>query len=200
MMILDLKTRPQAKLKKIAEFLARGEVVAYPTETVYGLGCDATDFRAVEKIYQIKGRDQGSQLLVLVGSRSMAEKFFKFDKLSRRLAKEYWPGPLSLILPVRSEYREAFGREAVGVRLSSNPVATSLSRRLGKPIISTSANPSSQPAALSGDQVVAYFADQLNCIAALADIGELAHSPGSTIVDTSTGKIVVIRQGAINIS
>lgn len=199
-MILDLKTRPQAKLKKITEFLARGEVIAYPTETVYGLGCDATDKRAVEKIYQIKGRDQNNQLLVLLGSRSMAEKYFIFDKLSRRLAKKYWPGPLSLILPVRPEYREAFGREAVGVRLSSNPVATSLSRRLGKPIISTSANPSGQPAALSGDQVVAYFADRLDLIAALADAGELEFSSGSTIVDATSGQITIIRQGAISIS
>lgn len=201
MMILDLKTEPQAKLKKLAELLAQGEVIAYPTETVYGLGCDATNKTAVEKIYRVKGKDKSKQLLVLVGSRAMAEKYFVFNKVARRLADKYWPGPLSLILTVRPEYREKFGNENnIGVRLSGSRIATSLSRRLGEPIISTSANPSGQPAALSGDQVQSYFVEMSGLIAALADAGALDDSPGSTIVDTTCSPPKIIRLGAINIS
>ncbi|NTW22866.1 threonylcarbamoyl-AMP synthase [Candidatus Falkowbacteria bacterium] len=199
MMILDLKTDTAAKLKKLAALLAQGEVIAYPTETVYGLGCDATNQAAVEKIYSIKGKDKNKQLLVLVGSRAMAEKYFEFNALSRRLARRYWPGALSMILPVRPEFLGVFGQEKVGVRLSSNRMATSLSRRLGRPIISTSANPSGQPAALSGEQVQAYFKNEAGMIAALADGGALEPSLGSTVVDASSGEIKLIRQGAVEI-
>lgn len=199
MMIFDLTTKRSRKLKELAELLAQGEVIAYPTETVYGIGCDATNRVAVEKIYQIKGKDRNKQLLLLVGSRAMAERYFEFNKLSRRLAKKYWPGALSLIVPVRPEYQGVFGTDPVGIRVSSSLAATSLSRRLGKPIISTSANPTNQPSALSGDQIAAYFADKLNLIAALADEGVLSFSPGSTIVDTTSFPPKVIRQGAIDI-
>jgi tRNA threonylcarbamoyl adenosine modification protein (Sua5/YciO/YrdC/YwlC family) len=200
MTVFDLKTSPGQKLKRLAELLARGEVIAYPTETVYGLGCDATNREAVERIYSIKDKDKNKQLLLLVGSRSMAEQYFEFNALSRRLAKRYWPGALSLIVPVRSEYQNVFGADPVGIRLSSNPVATSLSRRLGKPIISTSANPSGQLAALSGDQVTAYFANKPDLVAALADAGLLNDSPGSTIVDTTVSPAKIIRCGAIGIT
>jgi len=200
MMILDLKVKPVQKKKQLIELLAAGQVIAYPTETVYGLGCDATNKLAIEQIYQIKEKDSNNPLLLLVGSRAMAGKYFEFNKLARRLAKKYWPGALSLILPVKAEYREALGAEKLGVRLSSDLFATGLSRRLGKPITSTSANPSGQPAALSGDQVVAYFADKLNGVAALADVGTLNFAVGSTIIDTTVMPAKIIRQGAVLIS
>lgn len=197
MMICDLKTGRNRKLKKLADLLAQGEVIAYPTETVYGLGCDATNKAAIEKIYRIKGKDRAKQLLLLVGSRAMAEKYFQFDLRSRQLAEKYWPGALSLILPVRPEYRGVFGADPVGIRLSSSSTATSLSRRLGRPIISTSANPSNQPAALSGAQAAAYFIGEAELIAAVADEGALSFSPGSTIVDMTVFPAKVVRQGAV---
>ncbi|NTU98667.1 threonylcarbamoyl-AMP synthase [Candidatus Falkowbacteria bacterium] len=200
MIKLDLKIGLEQKLKKMAAFLAEGKVIVYPTETVYGLGCDATNKEAIGKIYWIKERDESKQLLVLVGSRAMSEKYFEFDKLSRRLAKKYWPGALTLILPVRPEFRQVFGYDKVGVRLSSNPVATSLSRRLGRPITSTSVNLSGQPAALTSAQVLSYFADKLDSIAALADSGELEFSPGSTIIDMTVSPAKIVRQGRVEVS
>lgn len=203
--------------KEVIDFVVRalreGKVIAYPTETVYGLGCDATNKRAVNKIYSIKGKSEQKQLLVLVASLAMAKKYVEFNKMAAKLAKEYWPhsakasrgmphakGALTLVLPTTPLGKKTFGAPTLGVRISSNVIAQSIVKTLGEPLISTSANFTGEVAAKSGQEVIDSFTKNNLEPDLILDAGKLKKSKGSTIVDCTGAEIRILRQGDLKIT
>lgn len=199
MRIISLEKITTKELKQVAAELKAGKVIAYPTETVYGLGCDATNQAAVERIYAMKQRDESKPLLFLVSSLKMAREYLLFSDQARRLAKEFWPGPLTLVLPVRPDKQAVIGLSRAGVRITSHPLALKLVRQLKGPLVSTSANPSGQPSAVSVEEVVGYFHDRSNEPDILLDGGSLPESLPSTVVDLTGPEPVVVREGAIRL-
>jgi len=187
------KKNYRAALSEVSAALRIGKVIAYPTDTLYGLGCDATNARAVAKIFQIKGRARTKALPLLVLSLAMAQKYFIVTPLAKQLAKKHWPGPLTIILNYNND-----GRRDAGVRISSHKIATALVRKLGAPLVSTSANLAGKPAALSAPEVFNYFKNKKYQPDIIVDGGTLKASKGSTVVDVRDGKVKIVRQGDIS--
>lgn len=189
--------------KEVIDFVVRalreGKVIAYPTETVYGLGCDATNKRAIKKIYALKGKSESKLLLVLVANMAMAKKYVVFSKAAAVIAKENWPGALTLILPTTLSGKKIFGSSTLGLRVSSNPIACAIVKSLGVPLISTSANLTNQEPARSGREVIDIFAQASTEPDLILDAGKLKKSKGSTIVDCTGSDMKIIRQGDVKI-
>ena len=175
----------------------RGDAIAFPTETLYGLGADALDTTAVEKIYRLKGRDPANPIPVLVADRGMLDVLVaKIPPLAERLINEFWPGPLTLVLPARKDIPRPLLNSSggVGVRISSQPIAAEIVQGLGRPLTATSANPSGKPPARTVEEARKYFAAE---IAVFIDGGALASETGSTVAQIIGDKIKIIREGEI---
>ena len=177
--------------------LCRGEVIVFPTETLYGLGADAVNPAAVEKIFELKGRDPANPIPVLVANPSMLHSLVvEVPPLAETLFAYFWPGPLTIVLPARKDIPGPLvnSRGGVGVRISSNPVAAGLVEKLGTPLTATSANPSGRAAARSVAEAKTYFAGKINLF---IDGGELRSTTGSTVVEIREDSLAVIREGQI---
>ncbi|MGH7888841.1 MAG: L-threonylcarbamoyladenylate synthase [Candidatus Binatia bacterium] len=177
--------------------LNRGDVIVFPTETLYGLGADALNFTAVEKVFHLKGRDPNNPFPLLVSDRSMLNSLVaEMPPLAEKLMARFWPGPLTIILPARKDIPRPLVNSTggIGVRISSQPIATELVRLLGRPITATSANPSGQPGARTVAQARDYFAGQIDIF---IDGGELASPTGSTVAEIVGDKLRIVRAGAI---
>jgi len=177
--------------------LKRGEVIVYPTETLYGLGADSLNLDAVEKVFQLKGRDPQTPIPVLVADREMLGALVdEIPALAKKLMAKFWPGPLTLVLPARRDVPRPLlnSSGAVGVRISSQPIATELVRALGHPLTATSANPSGLTPARTVQQAKNYFAGEIEVF---IDAGELTSKSGSTVVEIGNNAITIIREGEI---
>ena len=193
-----MQANEAADLTAALTALKRGEVIVFPTETLYGLGADALSFSAVEKVFQLKGRDPNNPFPVLVADRAMLDSLVAdITPLGELLMTTFWPGPLTLILPARADIpRPLVNRKGgIGVRLSSHPVATELVQLLGHPLTATSANPSGQPAAHTVAEAKKYFAER---ISVYVDGGELGSPTGSTVAAIKKDKLKIIRAGEIS--
>jgi L-threonylcarbamoyladenylate synthase len=190
----------QILARKAAAILKRGGTLVYPTETQYALGALATDRHAVRKIFLIKQRPSKKILPIIAGDLVQARSYFIFSKLDLRLAKKFWPGPLSLILKTKSaKIKAALGSDLIAVRVSSNRIAASLARRAGAPIVSTSANISGK----APQRTLRLIKKQFRGSPTQPDffLGGLRSSSStpSTIVRTRGGKIEIVREGKIDI-
>lgn len=177
--------------------LRRGEVIAFPTETLYGLGADALNASAVEKIFQLKGRDAANPIPVLVADRAMLALLVAgVPALAEKLISAFWPGPLTIVLPARNDIPKPLVNSSggIGVRISSQPIADELVRILGHPLTATSANPSGKPAARTIEEARNYFSGAIDIF---IDGGELASKTGSTVVEILGDRIRIIRQGDV---
>lgn len=180
-----------------ARVLAAGGVVAYPTETVYGLGVDATSRAAIERLLEAKGRDAGRGISVLVSDLAMAAPLLAAPppKAAIALARRYWPGPLTIVLPasasVAAELRGPSG--GVGLRCSSDPWAAALLARFGAPLTSTSANRSGDEPARDAAGARAVFRAGVFVLDGGARLG----SAVSTVIEFAGGRATVLRAGAI---
>lgn len=189
-----MSVRPTADLDVVAAALAAGGVVAVPTDTVYGLACDPGNAAAVDRIYALKQRPADLELGLLLAEAQEAEGLACLDAVARRLADAFWPGPLSLVVPVRPHLGLAVPRytSSIMVRVPDHDLLRQLLRRTG-PVASTSANPHGRPAAIRAAEVVAAFADQLD---AVLDGGPAAGRP-STIIDCTQTPPRVLRAGPL---
>lgn len=178
-------------IQKAIRILKLGGSVVFPTETAYGLAADATNKKAVKHIFKLKERPPEKSLPWIAANLSMAKKYVKFSLLALRLAKKYWPGPLTIVLPTKR------GKHTVALRVSSNKIAKSLSAGLKKPIISTSANISGEATCYSAQAVKKQFAKKSLQPDLILDGGTLKKNKPSTIVKFLKNKIVVFRQGSI---
>jgi L-threonylcarbamoyladenylate synthase len=189
-----------AALAQAQALLAAGECIAIPTETVYGLAADATNGIAVAHIFEMKGRPRFNPLICHVSDLAMAERYGVLDAASRRLAEAFWPGPLTLVAPVRpgsgiSELATA-GLATVGLRCPAGP-ARELIARFGKPLAAPSANRSGRISPTSARHVADDFAgtDLL-----VLDNGPCPVGIESTIVRVEPGRIVHLRPGAVTVA
>jgi L-threonylcarbamoyladenylate synthase len=136
----------EAGLTRAAGLLAAGELVAFPTETVYGLGADATNGRAVAGIFAAKGRPRFNPLIVHLPDPGDAGRFARLDATARRLAEAFWPGPLTLVIPLREDAGLSplvtAGLGTVALRVPAHPLARRLLAAFGGPVAAPSANPS----------------------------------------------------------
>jgi L-threonylcarbamoyladenylate synthase len=188
--------KAEALIEAIAA-LKRGDVIAFPTETLYGLGADALNAAAVEKVFQLKGRDPTNPIPVLIANRVMLERLvLDVPPLAETLIAHFWPGPLTIVLPARPEIPHPLVNAAggVGVRISSQPIAKELVQALGHPLTATSANPSGKPAARTVNQAKEYFFGQIDIF---IDGGTLTSKTGSTVVELADEMIKLIREGDI---
>lgn len=177
--------------------LRHGEVIAFPTETFYGLGADPFNIAAVDAIFQLKGRDEGKPLLLLVSDLEMLRGIVQeITPLATFLIKTFWPGPLTLIFPALPclSSKITAGSGTIGVRISSNPIATKLVSAFGAPLTATSANPSNHPSPVSPKAVNAYFPTLK-----ILDGATLPGTLGSTILDVTKHPQKLIREGEISV-
>lgn len=180
-----------------AAALQRGEVIVYPTETLYGLGADALNVAAVEKVLQLKGRDPNNPIPVLVADRTMLNSLVaEVPALAEKLIARFWPGPLTIVFAARKDIPRPLLNRAggIGVRISNQPIAVQLVKSLGRPITATSANPSGKPPARTVDEAKKYFAARIE---SYINGGELASRTGSTVVEIIANRIRIIREGEI---
>jgi L-threonylcarbamoyladenylate synthase len=189
----------EKQIKKAISILKKGGVVAYPTDTVYGLGACMTDTVAVDRIFQVKGRPKGMALPVLLADKVQMESIVISVPLSaRRLADEFFPGALTIILPKSDIVPDIItgGGRTVAFRIPDHRVPLALIEGLDKPIVGTSANLSGQPSALTAAEVQAQIGDKIDMV---IDGGKCPGGIESTVIDLSGKKPVVRRQGAISI-
>ncbi len=172
---------------RAAELLRQGLVVAFPTETVYGLGVRADRPEAMRELERLKARPPGKPFARLIASAGDMERHAAPGPVARRLAARFWPGPLTLVV--------ADGRGGqVGLRCPDCAVTLALLRRVGVPVAAPSANPSGEPPATDAGEVLAAFEGR---IAAVLDGGRAALGVASTVVRASGGAPEVLREGAI---
>jgi len=174
-----------AGLGAAASLLAGGGLVAFPTETVYGLGVDARNSDAVARLYAAKGRPSFNPLIVHVSSIEAAEKLVEFDDTARDLARAFWPGALTLVLPLRADAGVSSlvtaGLSTLAIRVPDHPVAQRLLVEFGGPVAAPSANPSGQVSPTKFDHVADQMTGRIDGIVAG---GECAVGLESTIVAT----------------
>ena len=174
-LVLDKNNQAEI-IKQAISILKKGGVIVYPTETAYALGADFLNKKATNKIYKIKGRGSSKELPIIVSSLSMAKEYVKFNKLALKLARKYWPGPLTLVLETKQG-------KTLALRKTSNKFTLSLVKKLKVPIISTSANISGKTNCFKVDDIIKQFKNNRIKPDLIIEMG-IAHG-GSVILSAS---------------
>lgn len=181
--------RPDAAgLRQAAELLRRGEVVAFPTDTVYGLAALAANQAARERIYHIKGRDRDRPLIAMAAEPDGFQATALVDERARWFIERWWPGPLTLVLPSR----DSAELETLGVRIPDHPVALALLREVGEPLATTSANRSGEREAMTAEEAAG-----LSGVAAVVDGGAAPGGVPSTVLSLAGPDAEVLRDGPV---
>jgi L-threonylcarbamoyladenylate synthase len=194
---VDAARGEQAAVAEAAALLRAGAIVAFPTESFYGLGVDALDARAVDRLLRAKRRPADKPVLVLVDSIEMAERVAASVPPSvRALMARHWPGPLTLVLEAAPAVAEALtaGTGTIGIRMPGHPVALDLVRAAGRPVTAPSANPSGAPPPTTAEEVRRYFGSEVELI---LDGGPTAGGTGSTVADCTVWPPRVLRAGPV---
>jgi L-threonylcarbamoyladenylate synthase len=183
---LDFLSPDDAGVRRAAEILRGGEVIAFPTDTVYGLAAILGDVGAVERIFEIKGRPRDRRLVAMVADRQAAARLAHIDERARLHMERWWPGPLTLVLP-------GAAGGTVAVRIPNHELALALLRKVGEPLATTSANLSGQPPALTAGEC------RLPGVAAVLDGGSAPGGTPSTLLDLTGVEPRVLREGPIRL-
>lgn len=186
-----------AGIARAATLLRAGQVVAFPTETVYGLGADATDAAAVARIFAAKDRPQFNPLIVHVPDVSAAQALIELPQSGMMLAEAFWPGPLTMVAPMRGHQVADLvtaGLDTLGVRVPAHPVGVALLRAVGRPIAAPSANPSGRVSPTLANHVLEGLD---NRISAVLDGGACPVGLESTIVGFDADMPVMLRPGGV---
>lgn len=187
----------EEELREAAKILREGGLVAFPTETVYGLGANALNEEAAKKIYAAKGRPSDNPLIAHISCMEELPALVKrIPEAGKKLAEKYWPGPLTMVFPKSAAvpYGTTGGLETVAVRMPSDPVANGLIRMAGVPVAAPSANTSGRPSPTKAEHVIE---DMNGKIEMIIDGGEVGIGVESTIVDVSGDVPTLLRPGAI---
>jgi L-threonylcarbamoyladenylate synthase len=193
-----IKPEP-SDIAKAAEILKAGKLVAFPTDTVYGIGANAFNKDAVERIFTAKGRDSKKPLQVLIADKDdlnfIVEK--QTDTL-HRLAEKFFPGALTIVVQAKEDFPRwvTCGLDIVGVRMPSNPIALEIIKAFGKPIAATSANISGLPDPKDAQQVLEYLDGKIDLI---LDGGATPDDIPSTVIDISVNPPKILRQGKLTV-
>ncbi len=184
-------------INQAADIIKNGGLIAYPTETVYGLGADPYNSEAIQKIFTAKGRAEDKGIILLIrGADDLSRLICNISPTAQILIETFWPGPLTLVFRANRDLPPALlgGRGTVALRHSSSPIATQLLTAFSGPLTSTSANRSTEPPARSACEVENALGDHLDLI---LDGGPSASAIPSTLVDVSSDRAILLREGAI---
>jgi L-threonylcarbamoyladenylate synthase len=183
-------------IARAVEILRRGGVVAYATDTLYGLAADPRSDNAVERLFAVKGRDEHVAIPLIAGSLEHAEAIGVFGDTELRLASAFWPGPLTIVVPARPglSMRVLAGGDSVAVRVPAHEVARTLAGAFGHAVTSTSANRSGQAPPASVSEIDPTLASNVD---AIIDSGPAPGGPPSTIVKVAGDRLELVRAGAI---
>lgn len=193
-----LSASERGAIEEAARILAAGGLVAFPTETVYGLGADATNAAAIAKLYAAKGRPAFNPLIAHVPNIEAARALAAFEASSERLAAAFWPGPLTLVLPKQggcpvAELATA-GLDTIALRVPAHQTAQALLAALGRPVVAPSANRSGHVSPTTADHVLADLAGRIDLV---LDDGPTAVGLESTIVACLGGTVALLRLGGV---
>ncbi len=186
-------------VRAAAAALARGDLVGLPTETVYGLGADATNAEAVARIFAAKGRPHFNPLISHVASLEAAEALGVFSPLARKLAEAFWPGPLSLVVPRQTDCAvcdlACAGLNTIALRVPSHPLMQQVLRAFGKPVAAPSANVSGRPSPTTAGHVLEEFGDKVTLV---LDGGPSAVGLESAVVAVTGDQATLLRLGGLS--
>ena len=187
-----MRIQAEDALIEAVKILKRGGVIIYPTDTLYGLGADATSPRAIKKIYKIKGRKFNKPLSISFSDIKQAKKYVKFDERSLKITKNFLPGPLTLILIQKKKMKFISKDGKIAIRIPDNSFTLNLIEKFGKPIISTSANIAGKKNPIRLADIPIEVKEKCDLI---IDGGVCKYRKPSTVVDVKLKKI--IREGVI---
>lgn len=196
---MPLKHADMTAINEAAQLLRDGALVAFATETVYGLGADATNGRAVAAIFEAKGRPRFNPLIVHVPDLAAAQKIAQFSDEARLLAEAFWPGPLTLVLTRKPDAGisdlVSAGLDSIALRVPDNATAQALLRATGRPLAAPSANRSGRISPTRADHVAEDLGERVGMI---LDGGPTSHGLESTVLDvTRPGAVTLLRPGAV---
>ena len=198
MLAVDPSAPPGAAIADAAAVLEAGGVVAFPTETFYGLGVAALDAAAVRRLFALKGRPESRPILVLVDDPARIERFALLTASARELIARHWPGALTLVLPARPVVPAELtaGTGTIGVRQPGHPVARALAAALAAPVTAPSANLTGAAPPTSAADVLAVFDGQIDLV---LDAGPSPGGAPSTVLDVTVDPPRVVREGAVRV-
>jgi len=181
-----------------AEILIEGGVIAYPTETFYGLGADASNEKAIEKIFAVKGRDFRNPISLIIGRPDDVYPLVKdVPEPAQKLMAAFWPGALTIVFSASDNVSGLLtaGSGKIGLRVSSHPVALQIAQTIKKPLTATSANLSGAPECSDASEVIEQIGDKIDAVLVF---GKTPGDKASTIIDVTCDPPVILREGAIN--
>ncbi|MBU2578871.1 threonylcarbamoyl-AMP synthase [Patescibacteria group bacterium] len=214
-------------IQKAIEILKKGGIIIYPTDTCYGIGVDATNKEAIKKLINLKGRNFGKSISIIVKNFKMANEIGKFNYQTKKLFKKYLPGPLTLVIKKKKSIYQlpnilTAGKKKIGIRMPDNKIALELVKKFNKPITATSANISNKSECYSMQEILKQFKKNINprihflaCssryarsrsaaeiekIDLILDTGKLLKIKPSTVVEVVGDKLKILRQGPIKIN
>ena len=199
---MEILPEENLNIQSITESLLEGKTLVYPTETCYGLGCDATNQAAVDKIFDIKHRQRNKPVLVVAHDLSVMLEHVHSSPTLFELEEKYWPGPLTVVAHARPDSNLAKGVIAedgtVAFRITEHPISSALCEAIDGPIVSTSANIAAQKSPYDIGEVLGMLQEEIIQPDSIIDAGALPHKAPSTIVKIlENGTLQVLREGEI---
>ena len=200
MEIITLATTDlQTAAKKAASVLAKGGIIVYPTDTIYGLGVNAVDRKAIQRLKELKGREQKKPISVLVPSIESLARYGEVNPKAQELAERFLPGALTIVVPATNLLPEDIQLcGSVGLRIPNDPFCLALSASFSTPVTATSANRSGQPTPTTAHGVIQQFGPLAHHIDLVIDGGERAGGLPSTVVSCVGEDVHVLREGALS--
>ncbi|MBI4948873.1 MAG: threonylcarbamoyl-AMP synthase [Deltaproteobacteria bacterium] len=189
--------KSQDPLEEAKKAFYSGGVIAFPTETFYGLSVDPFNPKAIERLFSLKGRAEANPVSVIIADKGMLSRVaIDPPAIAFKLIDRFWPGPLTIVLKAHPDVPPPLiaNTGKIGVRVPGSAIARKLSEFLSSPITATSANPSGKRPPVEANEVLAYFNGKIDV---LIDGGSLQGRLGSTVVDLTGGKVRIIREGEI---
>ncbi|MFA7314894.1 MAG: L-threonylcarbamoyladenylate synthase [Candidatus Magasanikbacteria bacterium] len=198
---MNIISQNNLNVEQIVKELKNGATIVYPTETCYGLGCDAYNIEALNKIFQIKNRQKNKSVLVVVPDLAMILPDIEWNPTLQKLADKYWPGPLTLVVKIKNNCHLPAGvineDGTIAFRVTDHYLATEISRQLNSPLVSTSANISEMDSPYDVESILKMFENSKVKPDLVIDAGTLPYQIPSTIVRFFEGKLEVLRQGKV---
>ena len=191
---MEIVSCDEKGIEKIVEVYEKGGIIGFPTDTVYGLGCDPFNNDSTSKIFELKNRDGGKKFPILGISKNELEKIVEFDSDAEKIAEMFWPGQVTLLLPIRKEVENKIENNGkLAVRVPGNECVLSILKHC-KLIVGTSANISGEKSILDSNELKV----KLPNVDVLVDGGKIVSSGETTIIDFVNGELKMIREGSVS--
>ena len=196
---LDDENQIEATLEATAKILESGGVIIYPTDTLYGIGVNALDENAIEKVYKTKKQDRNKPISVIVKDIKMARRIACIDSKVEKILEKIWPGPITVVLRKKDviPYILTGGGETIAIRIPDNKFISALMKKIDFPITATSANISGEKNLLKSDEIVEKFKNRKPSPDLFINAGDIKNPTASTIVDLTTTTPKILRMGIV---